>query len=448
MPHRCPRTTARLLVLLAGLAPLGGCSDRGGDARAVAEAARTLASVGTADSPSAEGSYASASSTLNSVSVEGDTAKAVAAGLLSQSLQGEGSVAIQRATLAERTLTGSLESVLSLGRRYETITTTAAAHEAFDPSDDLIRISREIAGLEGDAQRAGDERSSLADRIGGLESDAASLRDRSDILRDRSAEMKLASAALSATEAAARAGEIRTLTREADGLDMRISMLEGEAETLRPRLTEIEAEIAKLAEQRSLAIEHADELRALASAKRAEAETARAAARETGEAIRTAINAIDGERTETVIPAGEAATTALERAVRESEKAARSVRSGGTIGKASAQRRLAEMLHLRADGHARYAAVLTKLASMSGLANADAFARAAETESARADELRAGAATAYENAASSLSSLSLRGVEAERADETAQRLNQLASSLRGEEAGQPDDPDDADAPAP
>ena len=369
MPHRCPRTTAPLIALIAGLAPLTACSDRGEDASAIADAARTLTSVGTADSPSASSSYATATGALSAVSVEDDTAQAVAAGLLSQSLQGEGSVAISRAARAEQALTDDLEAALALARKHIGITTTAETLEAFDPSDDLIRISRDTAAIESRADTAGSERGALAERIAGLETEASSLTSRSSGLRDRAAEMKLASASLSATEAAALAGEIRGLSRDADALDMRISLLNGEAETLRPRLAEIDAEIAKLREQRSLAVEHADELRALAASKRAEAETARAAARELGEQIRAAVNAIDTARTDDAIPAGEAATSALERALRESDKASRAVRSGGTIGKASAQRRLAEMLHLRADGHARYAAVLARLASMPGLSN-------------------------------------------------------------------------------
>ena len=431
MPQRCPRPTASLLVLLAGLVPLCGCSDQGEDARAVADAARTLASVGTADSPSGTGSYASATSALSGVSVENQTAEAVTAGLLSQSLQGEGSVAIRRATLAERSLINDLDATLGLAREHESITTTAEALEAFDPSADLIRISEEVSALEAEIDATREEQAALGDRIAALESEAGSLQDRSETLRNRAAEMKLASASLSATEAAARAGEIRSLSRDADALDMRIRLLEGEAETLRPRLTEIEAEIAKLTEQRSLTIEHADELREIASRKRAEAETARAAARETGEQIRATVNAIDNERADAVA-VGEEATTALERAVRESEKAARSVRSEGTIGKASAQRRLAEMLHLRADGHERYAAVLAKLASTPGLANAGAYAEAASAEAARAADLRAQAADAYESTASSLSGLTLRGPEADRAAATAEYLRTLASQLRGE----------------
>lgn len=243
--------------------------------------------------------------------------------------------------------------------------------------------------------------------------------------------MELASSRMSASQAASRAGSIRTLTREADAIDMQVARLTGEVETLTPRLTEFDNEIDKLAQQIELAAEAGEDLRQMEATRASRASTARAEAAAIAERIRETVNAIDGTRTGTVIPAGEQATQSLERAMRESEKAARGIREAGTLGKAAAQRRLAELYQLRADGHARYADMLAKIGSMNELPNADSYTQASVSERATADDLIIFAAESYENAATSLASVNVRGTDPQRAAETADELNNLARRLRG-----------------
>lgn len=433
MPHRCTRTNAALLALLAGLIPLSACSDRGADSNKVAEAARALGSVGAVDPASDDTGYATVSAKISGMNVSGDAAAAVTAGLLSQSLQGEGSVAVSKATLSERALFDDLDSVLDSGRRFEAFLTTARTLAAFDPAADLDRIASQTADLERESRETRAERAALAEKIDDLDRRADALRTQSDEKRNRAAEMKLESIGLSATASAARAGTIRTLSREADALDMQISRLSGEATTLRPRLDELDGELAKLAQQIQLAAEAADDLRQMAQERHAEAEVAQANAAQLAEQIRAAVNAIDTDRTDTVIPAGEAATGALERAVRESEKSAREMRTPATLSKASAQRRLAEILHLRAQGHDRYAEMLDILASTESMPNASAFANAAQAERAAARELLQKAADSYDAAASALSSVNLRDADTDRAQETAERLSQIARQIRGDQ---------------
>lgn len=437
MPDRCTRTTTALIALIAGLPLLAGCSDRDADSSKIAESARKLGAVGSA--ASAE-DYAAVSASITKQDFSGETATAASAGLLSQSLQGEGSVESSTATLGERSLLERLDAVLGMGRRFETLMTTASAMEAFDPSADLDSIAGQVEQLDAAARAQRSARADLADRIDSLESQIASLRSESTARRDRAAEMKLKSASMSAVQAASRAGAIRTLTRESDALDMRISSLTGEVESLRPRLAEIDAEVSKLAQQRELSLESADALRAMTTDRTARAETARAGASAIAEQIREAVNAIDAIRGDTVIPAGEDATASLEKAVSESGKAARKLRSAGSLSKAAAQRRLAEMYQIRAHGHDRYARALEKLSAIQGLPGAGGYASAADEERAAADELRASAGEAYENAASSLTSVNIRGTDSAPAEETAERLRELARLVRGDapEAAEPD----------
>ncbi len=461
MPDRCTRTTVSLLALvagsIAGLSMTTGCSDRGADSRKVAQAARDLGSVGSADGPSATATYAAATSKISAVQVESDAANAITAGLLGQSLQGEASVTAKEATLAERGVLGRIARVRDLAAGYQALTTEAEALEAFDPTRDLERIADETRALEAAARDARSARSALADRIAGLERQADTLRNQSDAKRNQAAEMELASSGLTATQAAARSGSIRTLSREADALDMQIARLTGEVETLTPRLSEFDGEIEKLNQQIELAAEAGEDLRQMATARAARARTARAEADDIAEEIRETVNAIDTARAETVIPAGEQATQSLERSIRESEKAARSARQTGTLSKSSAQRRLGELFQLRADGHARYAELLAELSGITQLPNASSYAGAASEESASSADLRNRAADAYESAATSLSSVSVRGTDGERTTQTVERLNELARQLRGEpeqdaqngnttDGNTPEDGDDAGQP--
>ena len=250
--------------------------------------------------------------------------------------------------------------------------------------------------------------------------------------------MELASSRMSASEAASRAGSIRTLTRAADALDMQVARLSGEAETLTPRLSEFDSEINKLTQQIQLAGEAAEDLRQMATERASRAGAARAEASDVAELIRETVNSIDTARTETVIPAGDQATRSLEQAVRESEKAARGVREAGTLGKAAAQRRLAELYQLRADGHARYAGMLARIGSIDELPNASSYAQASVSEQATGDELLTLAADSYENAGSSLSAVNIRGTDTQHAAETADELNELARRLRGEPETEPE----------
>lgn len=439
MPDRCTRTNTAIIALIAGLPLLIGCSDRDADSKKVSEAARQLASVGSAGSSDG---YKAVSSSIRNIDANDETASAVVSGLLSQSLQGEGSIDSSKAALAERSLLDDLDAALVMGRRFQTLTTTAVSMEAFDPTEDLEDIAQQLKQLESDEASQRSVRAELAGRIENLESSIADLDSQSSSIRNQAAEMKLESSKMSAVQAAARAGSIRLLSREADALEMQISRLSGEAAALRPRLTEIDAELNKLEQQHELGLESAQELREMARDRAVRAETSRAEANSIAEKIRDAINAINSVRSEKIIPQGVAATDSLEKAVQESGKSAREVRAAGTLGKSSAQRRLAEMLQLRAHGHERFATTLEKLSDIEGLPGNSSYADAANEEHAAAANLRSEAAQAYEDAASSLESVRVRGADSDRTQKTADRLRDLARLMRNEEVApeQPEDP--------
>ena len=72
------------------------------------------------------------------------------------------------------------------------------------------------------------------------------------------------------------------------------------------------------------------------------------------------------------------------------------------------------------------------------LPNAASYLQASVSEQATGDELLSLAAESYEHAASSLSSVNIRGTDTQHAAETADELNELARRLRGEPETEPE----------
>lgn len=433
-----PRSAA---VVLTAAAMLAGCGDQSADVRSVNDAARDLAKVNSA----APAGYETVTASLGRVEVSRDSATAAIAGLKSQSLQGTGSAEMRAALNAERATVPILDEAERLSRRYSELSTNSRSLAAFDPSEDLRRITQQAAGLADEAESVREERGRLAARIGDLESQVSELDASSSKLRNRAAEMKLASASATATVAARQATEIRGLTREADGLDKQANRIKGEIETMRPALAELDAEVAKLVEQRRLAIESGEELEALRAewaeqAVRAKAEAATIAGR-----IAELVDAVAETRSGTVIPMHEQAASALERASSSADQASRSDQTTGRLTKAAAQRRLGDAHHLRAQGHGRFAALLEALAgTVPALPQADTYRGLAEGErSAEASE-RDLAIEAYEQAASAIRGSGIRGSENDMLESAAAELDALIAGLSGR--GRTESPDSEASP--
>jgi len=420
-----PRSAA---VLLIAAAMLAGCGDQSADVRAVNDAARDLSEVNSA----APAGYETVTTSLGRVEVSRDSATAAIAGLMSQSLQGTGSSEMRSALDAERATVPMLDEAERLSRRYSELATTSRSLAAFDPSEDLRRITSEAAGLADETDSVREARGELAARIGELESRVSDLDSASSSLRNRAAEMKLESASATATVAARQATEIRKLTREADGLDKQANRIKGEIETMRPALAELDAEIAKLVEQRRLALESGETLEALRAewaeqAVRAKAEAATIAGR-----IGELVNAVAETRSGEVIPLHEAAAAALERASGSADQAARSDQTTGRLTKAAAQRRLGDAHHLRAQGHGRFASLLEALAgTVPTLPQADTYRGLAEGERAAESSERRRAIEAYEEAASAIRGSGIRGSENDMLETAAAELDALIAGLSG-----------------
>lgn len=434
--RRNPPDYARLrccAALLGAVSILMGCSDRDAESEAVAASARHLAAVGAGSLADGPYTYSGVAQEIGRLDTGEGTAAGVASGLLAQSRQGEGSLRASAAVLAERALFDEIDQARTLARRWTALSTTAAALTAFDPGQDIAEINDEAGELARETEERRDDQALLADQIAGLETSVAGLRAESDLKRNRAAEMKLASAALSAAEAARLAVQIRVLSREADALDMQSNRLQGRIETLRPRLRELEGEVQKLIEQRELALAFADELRASQQARAERAVAARAEAAALAERIDAIVTAIDEQRRSGAIPASDEAISSFEQASRSSDRAVRDVRSPGQLSKSAAQRRLGEVLHLRAQGHARTASLLETLSTTTPpLPEAETYAERADAERASEAEHLGRAADAYEQAASALRSTGLRGAERDALEQAAEGLEALARHLRGE----------------
>jgi prefoldin subunit 5 len=444
---RLGRRPLRPLCLCVAAGSLAGCGDQSADVRAVNEAARELAGV----SGSTPGAYDTVSASLSRVEVDRPTAEATVAGLLSHSLQGSGSMEIRAALDAERALTPRLAEAERLARRYAELATTADSLASFDPSEDLRRIAADARRLASETESVREARTALAARIGEKESRVASLESASSDLRNRAAVMKLESASASASEAARQATVIRGLSREADGLDMQANRLRGEIETIRPELAELEAEVAKLEEQRRLALESAEDLESLRAEWAERAVRARSEAATIANTVSALISSVAESRQASVLPAHEGAQTALERAIRSADQAARSDQATGRLAKAAAQRRLGEAHQLRSVWHARFASSLESIAAtVPPLPQADEFrGRAADERAAEATQKTA-AVAAYESAASAIRGSGVRGSARDQLEAAAAELDALIAGMSGLAPEAPTDdteePDGSDQP--
>ncbi len=412
---------------------LAGCGGRGEDAEALEESSRHLAAVGAGTYEDAQYTYASVSQELSRLEKGSGTIAGIASGLLSQSTQGEGSIGLGEAMLADRSLFDEINDARALSLRYSALTTTSTSLSSFDPSDDIAQVTQEAETLAQQAEKRRGERARLAEEIGRLESRVESLVSEATAKREKAAEMKLRAASLSAVEAAEMSREIRSISREADALDMEVNRLRGQIEMLHPRLDEIDGDIEKLDEQHRLALAFADELRQKQQDRRERAVRLRAEAAGVAEQIKSLVGSISTQRQEQIIPASDKAIAAFERAVRAGGKAGRVDRVSAQLSKAAAQRRLAEALHLRSQGFSRYAVLLDELASNTPpLPESDEYAAMAEKQHAEADETLAKAADMYEQAASTLRSSGVRGAEREQLESVAAEFEALAGRLRGE----------------
>lgn len=421
------------VVLLCASCLLAGCGGRGEDAEAISRSARHLAAVGSASVEGGPYTYASVSQELGGLEKGSGTSAGIAAGLLAQSTQGQGSLEAGKAMLADRALFDEINEARSLSLRYMALTTTSASLASFDPSGDIAEITQEADALAQQAEQRREDRARLAEEIGRLEARVASLESDSGAKREQAAQMKLAAASMSAVDAAKLAGDIRTITRQADALDMEANRIKGQIETLRPRLAEIDGDVGKLDEQRQLALDFADELRAKQQTRNEKAVKLRADAASVAQRINALVSSISDQREKNVIPAGDEAISLFERAIRASGKAGRVDRISAQLSKSAAQRRLAETLHLRGQGFGRFAALLDELASASPpMPESETYAAMAQKQHAAEQDALAKAADMYEQTASTLQSSGVRGPERDRIASVASEFEALAARLRGE----------------
>lgn len=427
------RSKIRVPAVLFGLSCLLiGCGDQNAEHQAVLQGARHLAAVGSGSLSESQHTYANVSREMSGPGAGDGTAAAIAAGIHAQSRQGEGSLAATRAMVAERGLFAEISAANAGLMSFLEFRTRAAALAAYDPSADLAAIAGDAERLQARADRSRAERARVGEQIDTLRSRIDALGAESRAKRNEAAELKLKSVQLSAVESARQALIVRALVREADALDMEIGRLVGQFETMRPRVVEIESEIAKFVEQRELALAFAEELRAMARDRAEQAVRARAAAAEQAERIDAIIADIAAQRRDSVIPTSDAAFDAFEQASRSSDRAVRGSPLAGRLSKASTQRRLGEALRIRAEGHARFATLLETLANARPeLPRSREYAEMAAMERSAEASHHARAISAFEQAASSLRASGLRGPERDSLEQAAGEIDALIAVLRG-----------------
>jgi hypothetical protein len=399
---------AAALSLVAGIAGCGGADDA---EQAVVDAARKMRAASVremAPAPSmaaAAKAYADVGTKVKPALSEGLPGQTSAAGLISARATAglalakadEAAAAARRAAPLEARVRAGLDGWL----RHQG---QAAALEQFDPSRDLAAIDAGIKEKVEASSRIKAEKQSLDDALARLESQARELLERSRAERERESALRQQAVNAGAVERASLITRANEHRRASDGYDKEASLLRAQAAARAPESRQMEAEIERLTEQSRLLGEAKASLAARRKASIDQAAAEKAAAAVAAQAIR--------ESAAELVKVHESANEPSEQAARLYGQAATAAKAAGgkpeLDAETKSQARLAgatykhaqaDVLLLRADRESLLAATLRRLAEVSPpLPDAATFAAQAADAAKQADEHRAAAKAAYEEA--------------------------------------------------
>lgn len=428
----CPLAAAVTASML-----LSACGDADPAANAVDDASRTLRTMGVSQNEAGPAAaFDRAASELSGVSDGGEVAKSAAAVLLAEAQHGQAAapnVALLEADIEfRRLLTEAGEAFNDRQRAHA----RAAAAVAYDPSADMDRLRAEAQVHRREAAELATQRETLAARLDDLSSRYTALESEAQQLRLEAANIELSLTGRSAREAAARAPEIRELTRRADLLQKDALGLRAQAEMLQPSIDEVTALVAQREEQADLALQAVAAAEARQRAAQEEAIEARANAQDAERRVIELLGEARTIRNETIEPVGEETISTLNKANSSAGRGASGLRTTSRMTRAGVQRSLGTVHDLLGEHHLRWAGFLGQLAAAQpAMSNASSLASEAEAAQAAGVQHLTAAADAYEASAEDIAGAGARGIDREKIDAAASTMNELAASLRARIGG-------------
>lgn len=443
--HRGPRAprAAAVVALLAGLAVVSGCEDRGvPEPIATAQAKLLSVSAGGLAAPpeTRRRTYQSVVQDLQGVSGEYDgVVRETASSLLGEAQTGLAQIELGEAVGPAGDVSALAVSARLAASEFANQSAIAAAMRSGDSGADLDRVAEEARRVAQEIEQARIDREGLVAQVAQLNRRQQEQRTQATAIREQEAGVRQEALRASADERAQRTEEAYRLARRAAEFERAASDLQAQADVLLPevRNAEIrERQLQTLAQQLETTRKNieADRARRLEDAQAAQvvADGANARLTEVFSALREAINGpFDSSSNE---------------AVNASTRAVGTLRSANNrLALGAAQQGLGDAHRLRATAFRQAISALEFLSSLQPAPRvaSDAAALAAELAE-RADAATASAAQAYADAAASLRSGGGRaqGDTRERVEAAATALEQLAATLTGEADAAPEAPDD------
>ena len=426
---------AGLLALIAGSA---AACDRGDAAsQAVREARQEFAAitggVSASVDPNAEARFRAIADLLQGV--EGDeSSEAAAAVLEARALLGLAQFRGVEHEQAEADLRNILTAARGHVRGWSRASARAESAATFDPSDELDALGNDIARLESELAMSRQAAEALADELAAVDLQAETVRNQARTLRTQAAETRFQMSSVSATEGVTLAQRARTISRQADALDVEAGGFEATASVLRPRLAEANLDVQRLENQLRLIGDSRQRLIERADEAQIESDAARAEAGEHASQLEQVLASAADLSESTVTQAFDAAERNIRNAVSSAGRARSADRANASLALARAQRALGDLNWTRARGFSALAAGYEDAASVEPALSqrADYAQRAAQAREAEAAAL-ATAGDAYQAASNAYDGTAARGDDAAAIERIQNALAMLAEGTRGAE---------------
>lgn len=428
-----------------------GCDEDDQANATITEASHLIAAVNagggqSANAPHREDTYDRVISMLRPVvSGSSDATKASAQVIVAQAQAGKGRIQSGQASALENQCSLMISRAHNEADLFASHSALASALVAYDMQPEFEEIS-----TQNDA--VAEEIETVRARIRGIDERVAQLQERADAAREEAAsrqrhetELRAEAVHVGAEERKQMITEAVGYQREADAFEAEYVMVEAGIEQLRQTRVSVQADLDRLATQRTL-LEEADrnaQLRMQVASD--ESEAAEEAAFEAARRLRTIVREIETLRSGALVEAYTAAEETLRSAASSMSAGARADRSregkdSNSVTSGLIYQSLGELHKTRATGAAGYAALLDRLTNLepSPPDRNDYLGMLDRTESAL-DEALAAADEAFVEAADALEGVGGSDAMRERIDRVVTSLRGEASEIPGDAAGETDD---------
>ena len=442
---RSKRGAGRLLAALTmtGLALTAvGCEEESQANATINEASHLIAAINAGGSasvnaPHREDSYDKVISMLRPVVSGSDGATKASAQLITaQALAGKGRIESRRAAAMEDACSLLISKAHNEADLFASHSALASALVAYD-------MQPQFDDIETQAEQVATEIDEVRSRIRGIDERIAQLQERADTARDEAASRQRHETELRAEAVNAGAEERKTMItdavayqREADAFEAEYVMVEAGIEQLRDTRESVQADLDRLATQRTLLEEAERNAQLRMQVAGDESQSAESAAFEAARRMRSIVREIETLRTGELAGLYDTAAETLESAASTMSTGARadSSREGkdaNNVSRGLIYQSLGELRKSRASGASGYAALLSRLTNLEpSPPEVSDYRSMLATVTGQRDEALAAAQEAFNEAADAMEGIG--GTDAMR-----DRIERVVTSLRGDASEDP-----------